>query len=340
MIPRLLGALLLAATFPSLLHAVTVEGLYGATVPVVDRSAAENERGIAEAFAQVLVKLTGDSSSATDPKLAKLRRKARSFVTVVGQAEGGSAQDGFRLRVEFDQRAVAAALREAGLEPWPKERPALRTWLAIRDAAGERFSATEEDTPIFDALAARANERGIPLERPPLPALPARSRDGLLAKLVPEGPTAGAPPTLAVLLETTDRKRWTLSWRQMLEGQPIEGKSEGEDPVLLVRQGLDGAIDRLAAHYGSAVAGAGVETISLRLSGLRDAADFGMALKRLRELDVVQKLDITRAFDDALDLRLQARGGLGGVSQGLRLDPAFAAQPDAPATWRFTGATR
>lgn len=340
MISRLLGVLLFAAFFPCLLHAVTVEGLYGATVPVADRSAAENERGIAEAFTQVLVKLTGASASATDPRFAKLRRKARSFVTVVGQAEGGSAEDGFRLRVEFDQRALAAALRESGVEPWPKERPALRTWLAIRDAEGERFSPTEADRPIFEALAARASERGIPLERPPLPALSSKARDSLLARLLPQASGAGAPPALAALLETADRTRWKLSWRQLLDGEPVEGKAEGDDPVQLVRQGLDEAGDRLAAHYGSAVAGSAVEAVSLRLLGLRGTADFGMAMKRLRGLDVVQKLDITRVSDEALELRLQARGGLEGVSQGLRLDPAFAAEPDAPATWRFKGAVR
>ena len=340
MIPRLLGALLLAASFPPLLHAVTVEGLYGATVPVADRSAAENDRGIAEAFAQVLVKLTGDSASAMDSRFAQLRRKARSFVTVVGQAEGGSAQEGFRLRVEFDPRALAAALGEAGVEPWPKERPALRTWLAIRDAGGERFSPTEDDRPVFEALALRAGERGIPLERPPLPTLPAKARDALLANLLPEAPSTDAPPALALLLESTGGARWRMSWRQVLDGEAVEGKAEGDDPVQLVRLGLDGAVDRLAAHYGNAFNGGGEEAVALRLVGLRGAADFGIAMKRLRELDVVRQLDITRASDEALELRLRARGGLGGVSQALRLDPAFTAEPDARATWRFKGAAR
>ena len=62
---------------------------------------------------------------------------------------------------------------------------------------------------------------------------------------------------LAALLETSDRARWKLTWRQLLEGELMEGKAEGDDPVALVRQALDEACDRFAAHYGSAVAAGG-----------------------------------------------------------------------------------
>lgn len=340
MIFRLMAALLLAALLPFPLYAVTVEGLYGATVPVADRSSAESERGLAEAFAQVLVKLTGDSGSASDARFAKLRRKARSFVTVLGQAEGGSVEEGFRLRVEFDPRALAAALGEVGVEPWPKERPALRTWLAVQDAEGRRFSPAEKDRSIFDALAQRANERGIPLERPPLPSLSAKPGRGLLEALLPEADTPEASPALALLLERGENAIWKFSARQLLEGKPAQWTATGEDPVALVRQGMDEAGDRLGRHLASAVTGAATETVSLRLLGLRSAGDFGRAMAQLRGLDVVRQVDISRASDDALELRLSARGGLAGITQGLRLDPAFVAEPGAPGTWRFNGAAR
>ena len=337
---RLLGALLLAASFPLSLYAVTVEGLFGATVSVADHSAAENDRGIDEAFAQVLVKLTGNSGSAADPRFAKLRRKAQKFVTVVGQAEGGGAADGFRLRVEFDAKALAAALREEGVEPWPKERPALKAWFAVQDPDGRRFTPGEADREVFEALARRGNERGIPLTRPPLPRLSSKPDPNLLRTLLPDGQEPAAQPALAALLETRDRAHWKLSWRLLIENEPTEWQAEGEDPVALVQQGFDRAGDLVAGHFVGAMAGSGPENVPLRLLGLRSADDFGLALKRLRELDVVQRVDITRATDEVLELRLVARGGLGSVNQGLKLDPAFTPEPGAAGSWRFNGSAR
>jgi hypothetical protein len=48
MISRLLSVLVLGALFASPLHAVTVDGLFSAAVPVADRSSAETERGVGD----------------------------------------------------------------------------------------------------------------------------------------------------------------------------------------------------------------------------------------------------------------------------------------------------
>jgi hypothetical protein len=56
MISRLLSVLVLGALFASPLYAVTVDGLFSAAVPVADRSSAETERGVGEAFNEVIVK--------------------------------------------------------------------------------------------------------------------------------------------------------------------------------------------------------------------------------------------------------------------------------------------
>ena len=109
MISRLLGALLLNALLVPSLPAVTVDGLNSATVPVADRSAAESDRGLGEAFQQVIVKLSGSRQTLAQPGIRQLLGKARNFVTVQGQAGDGNATDGFRLRVDFDAAASSAA---------------------------------------------------------------------------------------------------------------------------------------------------------------------------------------------------------------------------------------
>lgn len=336
MIFRPVCAFLVVALFACPLAAVTVEGLYGATVKIVDRSPAASARGVDEALAQVIVKLTGDSASAADPRFASLRRQAQKFVTVVGQAEGGSAADGYRLRVEFDARALAAALRERGAELWPKERPALQAWVAMEDEDGRRFApATEDDRPVFDVLARRASERGLPIERPALPAdLTRGKREAVLETLVPEHGDATTPQVAVLLARQGDG--WTAQWRSSLGGEVDAWETRGADAVALLEAGTDRVADRLGAQQRQAgAAGGGSQSFVLTLQGLMGSADYGFAMQRLRHLDVVESVQVEAATGDELRLAVTAHGGLAAVEQGLKLDPAFGALPGERGKWRL-----
>ena len=139
--------------------ATSVAGLYGTEVPVSDRSIAATDRGVVQALAVVLVKLTGNSAAATDARARPLLARARSFATVVGQAQTGNAVDGYRLRVDFDPAALAAALRECGFILWAKERPRLQVGLAGIDAAGQPVPL---DVGVATAVDQQAAWRGLP----------------------------------------------------------------------------------------------------------------------------------------------------------------------------------
>ena len=342
MISRLLGALLLNALLVSSLPAVTVDGLNSVTVPVADRSVAESERGLAEAFRQVVVKLCGSRQILAEPGVRQLLGKARNFVTVQGQAGGGNATDGFRLRVDFDANAVGAALRERGIGLWSRDRPLTRAWLAVEDATGRRFSPDAQTEPTFRALAEAAARRGLPIERltpsaPPTAGAAPELFDALLGP--PPAPDPGglpAPPLLAGLLKQTPDGQWVASFRWRVDADTTEWRGQGVDPLALVAEGVDRATDAVAARYATSPGGdAAAAEIRLQVGGVRRAADYGRLLALLRGFDIVDSLSVGQVSGDAVTLTLVARGGLPALVQSIRLSGQLTPEPDGDTAWRL-----
>ncbi|MSQ67922.1 MAG: DUF2066 domain-containing protein [Gammaproteobacteria bacterium] len=335
MIFRLSFALLVGLLSGGPVLAVAVEGLYATEVPVMDRSAAATERGVVQALAVVLVKLTGDSANATAAGARPLLARARSYATVVGQAQTGNAIDGYRLRVDFDPAALAAALRERGFVLWAKERPRLQARLVAVDATGQLLAL---DAAVLAAFDQQAALRGLPLARSSLPVPPTAGETGAwLAELL-DGDSAPAvtAPQFAGVLRATPEGQWTADWRVVIAAQTTAWATSDADPVALARAGLNRAGDLVAAHYAdAAIFGGEVASFSLRVQGLRDAADYGHMLRLLRGMDVVQRLEVAQVSADHVQLTVNARGGLPALAQSLLLNSQFAPLPNQPSIYQW-----
>ncbi len=317
--------------------ATSVEGLYGTEVPVSDRSIAATDRGVVEALAVVLVKLTGNSATATDARARPLLARARSFATVIGQAQTGNAVDGYRLRVDFDPAALAAALRERGFILWAKERPRLQLGLASMDATGQPLPL---DAAVVTAIDQQAASRGLPLTHRPAPRPPATPDTGAwldaLLGLGSDPIPSGAAPQLAGVLRATPEGQWTGDWRVVVDGQTTAWVASDASPEALVRAALDRATDRVAAHYADpAIFGGALASFTLRVQGLRNAADYGQMLRLLRDMDAVQRLEVAQVSGDQIQLTVTARGGLPALAQSLLLNPQLSPLPNQPAIYQW-----
>ena len=342
MISRLLGALLLNALLVPSLPAVTVDGLNSATVPVADRSAAESDRGLGEAFQQVIVKLSGSRQTLAQPGIRQLLGKARNFVTVQGQAGDGNATDGFRLRVDFDAAALGAALRERGATLWSRDRPMTGVWLAVEDASGRRFSPDAQFEPTFRALAEAAARRGLPIDRrmptnPPAAGTPAALFDALLGPApAPDPAGLPAPPLLAGLLKQGPAGEWVASFRWRVDAETADWSGQGTDPLALVGEAVDRVTEAVAARYAAGPGGdAAAAGVRLKVGGLRSAADYGRVMALLRGFDIVDSLTVAQVSGEVLELALVARGGLPALVQSIRLSGQLTPEAEGDTHWKL-----
>lgn len=349
--------LVLAIVLVPAAHAATVGNLYSAVVPVADRSAAESDRGVARALAIVLKKLTGKSAIVNEPAGRALLGNARRYVTVIGHEAGGNDVDGWRLRVDFDARAVAGALRERGAVLWGQQRPQTYAYVLLDDAAGRRFAPDPGFPDLDEAVTNTAAERAIPLARGRVDATLAASlaslpADDLLGALVgdaapdeaapepaaPTAPTAPvapvAPPRLAGVLASTDGLAWHGRWRIVIDGNVTDFTTAGESPAAVAAAGIERAADALGAHFANpAVFGGGVAAFALTVQGVQTASDFGRAQSTLRGLDTVTALGVQRVAGNEVLFQVSARGGLPAVAESLRLTPALLPVAERPGTY-------
>lgn len=348
-----LRALLLACLLLLIpaVQATTMSGLYGAVVPVKDRSQAESDRGVAQALALVLVKVTGRSGIVNEGAGRALLGNAGRYVTVIGHEAGGNDVDGYRLRVDFDARAVAGALRERGVVLWGPQRPQTYAWIVLEDADGRRFMPDAKFPALRDAINAQAAQRAIPLARGNVDAGLAASvaslpSEALLTGLVGEGtaqdapaptPVAASPvqpPRLAGVLSTTDGLSWLGRWRILIDGTATDWDTQGDSPEVAAAAGIDRAADALARHFANpAVFGGGVAAFALTVQGIQSPGDYGRAFSLLRGLDTVTAIGVQQVSGNEVLFQLSARGGLPAVTESLRLTSSLLPVADRPGTY-------
>jgi hypothetical protein len=352
-LPGLLALLLGLLSMPAV-HAASVGNLYGAVVPVADRSQPETDQGVVRALGVVLVKLTGQRGVLTGPAGRQLLKQAGRYVTVVGHEAGGTAADGYRLRVDFDARAVAAALREQGVVLWGAQRPETRAWLVLEDAQGRRLAPDPAYPDLADALREQAARRAIPLSLGPVASdlqarLAAAPPETVLAALVGDttppvvpAPVASAPvlaPLLAGVLDTTDGLAWRGRWRLVIEGVATDWENSADTPAALVADGVDRAADALGRHFADpAVFGGSVASFPLSVQGIATASDYGRVVSLLRGLDAVTALGVMRVAGTEVTFDVAARGGLPALAQSLRLTSQLVPDPARPGAYALNPA--
>lgn len=345
-------ALLLGMLPCAVARADTVVNLYGAAVPVADRSQAATDEGIVRALGVVLVKLSGQRAVLAGPAGRALLGRAARYVTVFGHE--ADTTGGYRLRVDFDPRALAAALREHGVVLWGAQRPRTLAWLVIEDPNGRRLAPDPAWPDVARSLAAQAGQRAIPLATAALTdaadlALPAQFAtappETLLTALA--GATQAAPvesaaaasspvaaPRLAGVLATADGNLWTGRWRIVIEGVATDWENTADTPEALVVDGIDRAADALGAHFANpAVFGGGVARVPLTVDGISSADDYGWVSALLRGLDLVTAVDVVRVGGNAVQFDIAARGGATALAQRLRLMPLLVPAPERPGTY-------
>ena len=141
-----------------------IDGLYETQVVVKDQSALERQRGIQNALATVLSKLTGRQSSSGQFK--DLLSNASSYLNQFQYQTTSGDSGPIYLWVSFNPRSIEQALEQKRISLWGSMRPDTLLWLAVEDKAGRYILANDKANPVYRSLMASASELGIPMQLP------------------------------------------------------------------------------------------------------------------------------------------------------------------------------
>ena len=288
----LLAALLCAGS-PGAARGAAVEGLYEGT-GAGDATDAGRAAAASAALRQVVVRLTGRRSAATDPALAAVYADARRFARTFRSAAGN------QFVVAFDPEPLEAALLQAGQRLWSAERPLTLVLLVSERPGAPRSLGGGAEPELRRSVIAAAQLRGLPLAWPSgLPASleQARLDDALGGRLEPLRDLARQYGADAVLLGRVTAAATAWSW----SGPAGEGSATGA-----ADEGVQALADRLGAQFASSGARAG--QIDAVVRGVRDLAGYALASGGLAALANVRSVFLEEASGESLRFRLAFDG--------------------------------
>ncbi|MBS0373363.1 MAG: DUF2066 domain-containing protein [Proteobacteria bacterium] len=315
--PRLaaLFALVLALGTPLPAPATTVDGLYEG-IGAGDATEAGRAGAAADALRQVVVRVTGRRSAASDPALAAL------FVDAARYARTFRSAGGNQVSVAFDAEAVEARLVQAGQRLWSSERPLTLVVLVNLRPGAPRSLSAGGDADVRRVVTATAQQRGLPILWPTgmPPALDqARADDAIAGRIEPMRDLARQYGADAVLLGRISTGTILWSW----SGPAGEGGAPGA-----ADEGVQALADRFGAQF--ATAGSRSGQIDAVVRGVRDLGGYAAAGNALAALPNVRALMLEEASGEALRFRVSFEGDAEALRRAARDSGHFVIDDSAP----------
>ena len=319
---------------------------YSAELTISSQNAAERRGATIRALGQVVVRITGNPSAASNPVIRRGSSSIDAMVIDSKVRQDAETVNGVPvyktvLSVSFDPESVDGLIAAAGLKFWTSTRPKPILWLAINDGRGARL-VTGQQTTVVKPLATRGLERGL---RFLLPAGNAAEQAAVTSIW------ALNAPALQVL---TNRYRndsqligkvyrqppgWTADWLLTRDGVELARWSFSDaDPRKVIASGVDEGANAIAKRDAVSLDTGAAGPQLVDISSVNTQSDYIRLMAYLQALAVVRKVTVVEARPGQirlqLDLGVGMRGFLPMVATGGVLVPD--SEPGAGGVTRFS----
>lgn len=322
-----------------------VGNLYEGEVPVTGQSSETRAAGIQQAFALVLVKVSGDRGLLSNPQIDGLLQRASSYVqqyryrSLDDSPARVTAPEADRLLwVRFDDRAVNRLLRESGVPVWGTTRPSVLIWLGEESGAQRSLVSLEQQVALNNALNRVAGNRGLPVM---LPLMDMEDRNTLSVSDLWGGFETDIrrasqrylPDVILVGRLSRLGSEWRGEWDLYLPDKVNRWQTRAQSKNALAEEGLQQAADALALRFAPQQVTEGSHSLRIRIHGLSRLEDYVLVKDYLQSLAMIEQLDLLAASPNQLDFLARVQGSREllerGIQLGAVLEPVVAQAPVA-----------
>lgn len=303
-----------------------VSGLYNGQVFVADQTEQSRQSGVRDALAQVLVKLTGNSSIMSLPGIEEAVRNTDNYVAGVGYksfpGEPGEAPK-TALQVSFSRQAIDHLIRWAKLPVLPSDRPKLLIWIVRDDPlSGRQFIDSQilpEFTGLFDSL---MQERGMPYRLPDFDledqlALSVNEAWGLQERAIEAASKRyNAEGWVLLRFFTTATGEARGAWMYRIADARGFDDVRAESSEQLVPLAVNGLVDSLSPLF-TYIPQTDTSQLVLQVNQVDSYRDYQAVLSQLQKLELVQSVDLFSVRGETLFLNLDIEGGVDRFESAL-----------------------
>jgi len=262
------------------------------------------------ALEQVLQKLSGLTQFADYPELPDALASARSMVVAFYYQDhqvllpDGSSLPEQRLVANFSQRAVDELRVRLQLPRWKPERRAINAWPIVDDGQERRIMPIELQY-AWTGMAELAENRGMPID------WPKAGEDGeypadvqlLWGGYTEELNDDGLAQTL-VIAARQDGPEWNVRMNLDYEGLRWSERFRGIELVSILQQGLNQAIDQVAANNSIAASELGDWAVDIMVTQVTNSKDYARCLAYLQGLSLVESVTVKSASAGVVNFTL------------------------------------
>lgn len=323
--------------FPIVVSAKVVPNLYQGQVPVTSRASDQLDAAMQQAFAQVLIKVSGSSQvtsnatiSAQLPNASDYAQQYSYVQTPLLGAQRVSDPDATQLSLQatFDSTQVRELLQQANQPMLGRDRPLLLVWLAVDNGQTQQLlNMNNQDTAVA-VLQDSAQIRGVPLTWPAVPDATASAAANqvsfndvwqLNADKLQQLSQPYNPNAIVVVRLTNANNLWSGQWTLLLDGQQSSWQSSNADETLSIQQGMDQVIDAITQHF--AVQDAAEQTqVTVTINNISTLSSYAKASNYLRQLTPVSSVMVKEVNADAVQFLVTLNGSQDNLAAAMKLD--------------------
>lgn len=322
--------------------AANIGQLYEASVKT-EADKGENDL-IADAFARVLIKVSGRSDITAIPAYAALQKKAESAISQfrydyktpvsdklidISRPENNTAEQQADKEkwfwVRFNAKTINALLKEADIPVWGSVRPETLIWFS-QEVKGKRYLQSQHDEPhIYTVFKNQAKSRGISLI---FPFMDLQDQSSVSATdiwgnfndaVLLASKRYQAQSTLTSRLFKEPSGLWVSQWNLLMLGETQSWEIRDESLDRVLASGIDELADKLAQQFTQRDRSSDDSGLLVQINNVSSFKEFQALDDYLRHLATVKSLTLVHMEQDKLMYRINYLGSQNSLVQEIRL---------------------
>jgi hypothetical protein len=329
-------------------HAVQINKIYSASVPIASQQKRDRLSGFDQALSIVLVKASGQYAEVTRTDFINALLPAEPLVQTFSYRENPAYQDyiqsqseqeedvaqvnteenteesaeeitlsplPYLLDVSFASSIVDKKMADHGLAVWGSVRPSVLVWL-VYERNGERFIVGTSDTgELVDNLLRLGEQRGIPLYLPvadlqDVSAIAIDDLWGLFPESVDQASERyNADSVVMMRIHQSGSGLWSGNWSLNLKQTFEEGAQYDSTLPNLVETFVSDLAAKLSSHYAvSKIPGEEGRVFNLEVDQVNTFADYIEIQRYLISLPPVAEIKMNRVLSGRIDYQVALVG--------------------------------
>ncbi len=295
------GIVLVAIQTPVLANIFESEILLKGTNAFAEKRAKE------EAFAEVLVRVSGKKETLNRPSIRQALPKVDSYLSLFNYKQEGKQSS---IVLTFDEEKIRTLLAQSQASYWGNPRPQLVVWMMETTPNVRRQISQSSNSPLIEALQQKAKERGLPIVISEQSVLPSEFSKGMSSTIIEQSMKYPNAEGVAVVKIDNGAVSWqflpSLYAAQGNLDAVIDGRTTSR-----ANQAMAVLVDEVADHYVrqhgvdfSRYQGEAID-ITLNVDGLSSGKDFFMLEQKLEQLGSVGAVSLNKINQKMATFSLQ-----------------------------------